>query len=82
MPSPPISRPPPQPPLGTTMSTKDTAVRRAGQQEISSQPTSQGVGKKSTSHTYSARWLVKGKALLSENYCVSTEGRGRGPRRV
>jgi len=33
-------------------------------------------------HTYSARRLVYGKALLSENYCVITDGGGRRPCRV
>ncbi|CAK9275006.1 unnamed protein product [Sphagnum jensenii] len=49
-PSPAISRRPAPPPLGTTMSTKDTAVRRAEQQEMSSQPPSQVVGSKTASH--------------------------------
>jgi hypothetical protein len=55
VPSPPISRPspPPPPPFGITMSTKDTAVRRAGQQEISSQPPCQVVGRKTASHLLS-----------------------------
>jgi hypothetical protein len=77
VPSPSISRPPPPSPLGTTMSTKDTAVRRAGQQEISSQPPSQAVGRKSASHLLSHVFGIGWGPNIRELLC---EHQRRSPR--